>query len=66
MAYTCKVTLSVTDENTEVETLATEHTERNVSVRKMLELEDGLLELTKGRLEAQAKKMLSATAATAS
>ena len=61
MAFTCKVTLSVTDENTEVETLATDHVERNVSVRKMLELEDGLADLLRKRLDDQARKMLGAT-----
>ena len=57
MAFTCKVSLAVTDESTGVETMKVELTEGDVSTEDMLDLEGDLMKVALNRFEKQAKKM---------
>lgn len=58
MAFTCKIDLTVTDEGSNIDTVDVSYIERDVSVEKMLEMEETLMGILGQRFQVQKAKML--------
>lgn len=58
MAFTVKIDLTVTDEETGVDTVDVSYAEKDVSVEKTLELEEDLMGALVSRFDKQKGKML--------
>jgi len=57
MAHTLKIALTVTDEDTGVETVANEYVERNVSLPQVVAMEKALVGVLSDRLAVTAGKL---------